>query len=204
MPGGESQGTVPEGRGQGRKKGTDWRTVVCGDFSYGVATGTTPVGCVWSPRQESCCARRDITRASPDASFPAISGVSVPGVPGESPIQSPSYPAHQLQKREHPKGGAHETQVRSQRRHRGSHALRGTAGPRAHFRRELRHSDREPTTLRPRSRRCSGASTVAPAAGVAWDPWTEPTGARSPAPLRPRPRPSLRPGPLTLGSPVCS
>jgi hypothetical protein len=170
LPGGESQGTVPEGRGKGRREGTDWRTVVRSYLSYGIATVTTRVGCVWSPPQESCCARRDVTRASPGASFPAILGVSVPGVPGESPIQSPSYPAHQLQKREHPKSGAHEAQIRSQRRHRGSHALRGAAGPRAHFRRELRHSDREPTTLWPRSRRCSGAATAAPAAGAAWVP----------------------------------
>lgn len=158
--------------------------------------GNHPSRVCRSPPQESCCARRAVTRASQGARFQTISEVCVPGVPGEFPIQSPSYPAHQLQKREHPKGGAHKAQVRSQRRHRCSHALRGAAGPGAHFRRELRHSDREPTTLRTRSRRCSGAATA--------DPWTEPTGARSPTPLRPRPRPSQRPRPLTLGLPVCS
>lgn len=141
-------------------------------------------------------------RPQVQARFQAILGVCVPGVPGESPIQSPSYPAHQLQKREHPKGGAHEAQVGSQRRHRRSHALCGAAGPGAHFRRELSHGDRELTTLRPRSRRCSGAATEAPAAGPATDPRTEPTGERSPAPLRPRPRPARRPRPLTQGSPA--
>lgn len=126
------------------------------------------------------------------------------GVPGEYPIPSPSYPAHQLQYCKHPEGGAHEAQVGAQRRHRRSHALRGAAGPRANFRRELGHGVREPTTLRPRSRRCSGAATAASAAGSAWDPWADPTGARRPAPRRPRPCPSLRPRPLTLGSPGIS
>lgn len=175
------------------------------DLSCDVAAGTTPVGCVWSPPQRSCCACRDVTQASPSARFQAISGVRVrSGGPRRVPYPVPRaiYPSHQLQKRKHPEGGAHEAQVRSQRRHRRSHALCGAAGPRAHFRRELRHGDREPTTLRPRSRRCSGAATAAPAAGAAWDPRTEPTGARNPAPPRQRLRPSRRPRPLTQGSPV--
>lgn len=46
MPGGESQSTVLEGRGQGRRKGTDWWTVVSCNLSCGVAAGTTRVGCV--------------------------------------------------------------------------------------------------------------------------------------------------------------
>lgn len=196
-------GHGPSGKGAGQKK-RDRLADGCAprsqlrcrrDLSCGVAAGTTRIGCVWSPPQESCCARRDVTRASPGSSVQTISGVCIPGVPGESPIQSLSYPAHQLQKREHPKSRAHEAQVRSQRRHRGSDTLRGAAGPSAHFRRELRHGDCEPTTLRSRSGRCSGAATAAPAAGAAWDPWTEPTGARSPAPLRPGPRPSRGPAP---------
>lgn len=32
-------------RGQGKRRGTDWRTVVPGDLSCGFAAGTTQVGC---------------------------------------------------------------------------------------------------------------------------------------------------------------
>lgn len=61
--------------------------------------------------------------------------------------------SHQLQQHERPEAGAHEAQVRAQRRHRGPGALRRTAGPRAHFRRELGHGGSAclPRSLRPPS-----------------------------------------------------
>lgn len=68
------------------------------------------------------------------------------------PLPRPAS-AHQLQQHERTEAGAHEAQVRTQRRYRGAGALRWAAGPRAHFRRELGHrsSARLPGSHRPPS-----------------------------------------------------
>lgn len=198
-------GHDPRGKGAGQKK-RDRLADSCAQRSQlRCRRGNHPCRVCMVPTTEVMLRLQGCHTGVPKCKIPGDLGSTCTfrGSP-ESPLSSPRaiYPSHQLQKREHPKGGAHEAQVRSQRRHRRSHALCGAAGPRAHFRRELRHGDREPTTLRPRSRRCSGAATAAPAAGAAWDPRTEPTGARNPAPPRQRLRPSRRPRPLTQGSPV--
>lgn len=88
---------------------------------------------------------------------------------GPRGLPSPGGPAaHQLQQHEHPDHGAHEVQVRAQRGHRGAGALRGAAGPRAHFGRELGH------------RGSARLPDVAPAAAAAAPPAVGPGSCAAP------------------------
>ena len=125
--------------------------------------------------------------------------------------RSPRGPvrAHQLQQHERSEDGAHEAQVWAQCGDRGASALRGAAGPCAHFRRELGHRGftrlpevapaavAAPPTVGtgscaappggPRSSRCS--------------PRDPRRGSREqPGALVPQPRPAAGPAPLTLCS----
>lgn len=112
--------------------------------------------------------------------------------------------AHQLKQHEHPKGGAQEAQVRTQRRRRGTRTLRRAAGPRAHFRRKFSHggSARVPSRLWPRRRLPAvGAGSQGSGSRSELSAHRVRLGAGAPG-AAVRPRPVVSTAPLTLASPV--
>lgn len=191
-----------------------------------VASPNTGAPCVCAQGRRRGLSRREGPRVTSGASGlkaprgghgvwgacgPGLGGMRCLGAPRGLP--SPGGPApHQLQQHEHPDHGAHEVQVRAQRGPRGAGALRGAAGPRAHFGRELGHrgSARLPEVA-------SAAAAAPPAVGPG-SRAAPPGGTRSrrrsrrsarrrrrdPAPpgaAPAPPRPRRGPAPLTLRSP---